>query len=697
MVRKPNKIMSGFFLELFSEEIPSGLQKNARETILRNFKYFFENESINFKKCSAFSTPNRLIFSFEEIDKIILRKAEEIKGPNINAPEKALEGFLKSNKIEKNETFIKKIDKGDFYFFQKPEKKIETAKLLEENIPLILDKTSWKKSMKWGEFNLSWARPLKSILAIFYAKTLHFNYHQLKSTNFTYIDKELEEKVKIFKDFETYKTYFKDKNIILDQDLRKKFIKNELEKYADKKNLIVEIDDMLLDEVTNLVESPHILVCKFDQEFLKIPREILTITMKNHQKYFHMVDKKRNISNQFLVVANNKDIKGYIKSGNERVVEARLNDAQFFWNKNKSQSLLKKISDLKTMNFFKGIGSYFDKIQRMRKLGGIISDEMLISKEKVELSCSICKVDLISDLVGEFPELQGIMGGYFAESQGFDKDICLAVKEHYLPIGLNSNLPKKPFSIALSISDKLDTLVGFFGTNNKPTSSKDPYALRRLALGLIRIIIENNKELKIKNLINYSSTLYEQQSLKFSNNSLHKDLIDFLLDRLKYYMKEKGIRSDIIDSSLKSFNIDQLLKSYKKSLILNKYINKEIGINIISSYKRASNILEQELKNKDLEISTNTDPGLFKNEHEKNLHKKILDLRKYFTNSNLNENYELTLKNLAESKKIVFDFFDNVIVNDDDKTIKKNRLELLFMLCKTFDNYIIFSNIESPK
>ncbi len=689
--------MSGFFLELFSEEIPSTLQKNAREIILNNFQNFFENENINFKKCSAISTPNRLIFSFEEIDKIIIRKAEVVRGPNINAPEKALEGFLKSNKIEKNETFVKKIDKGEFYFFKKQEKKIEAAKLLEENIPLILDKTSWKKSMKWGEFNLSWARPLKSILAIFYTKTLQFNYHHLKSANFTYIDKELEEKVKIFRDFESYKDFFKGKNIILDQDLRKKFIKDELERCANKKNLIVEIDEKLLEEVTNLVESPHILTCKFDEEFLKIPKEILIITMKHHQKYFHLADSKRNITNQFLVVANNKDIKGYIKSGNERVVEARLNDAQFFWKKNRSQSLLKKISDLKTMNYFKGIGSYFDKVQRMRKLGGIISDEMLISKEKVELSCSICKVDLISDLVGEFPELQGIMGGYFAETQGFDKDICLALKEHYLPIGLSSNLPKKPFSIALAVADKLDTLVGFFGTNNKPTSSKDPYALRRLALGLIRIIIENNKEFKIKNLINYSSTLYEQQSLKFSNNSLHKELIDFLLDRLKYYMKEKGIRSDIIESSLQTFNIDQILKSYKKSLILNKFINKEIGTDIISSYKRASNILEQELKNKDLEILSSADPALFKNEYEKNLYKKILELRKYFTGSHMNEDYELTLKNLAESKKIVFEFFDNVIVNDEDKTIKKNRLELLSMLCKTFDNYIVFSNIESSK
>ena len=347
------------------------------------------------------------------------------------------------------------------------------------------------------------------------------------------------------------------------------------------------------------------------------------------------------------------------------------------------------------MNYFKGLGSYFDKIQRMRKLGGIISDELLISKEKVELISSICKVDLMSDLVGEFPELQGVLGGYFAEAQGFDKDISRAIREHYLPVGLDGNIPKKSFSIALALSDKLDTLVGFFGTDYKPTSSKDPYALRRTALGLIRLLIENNKEFRIKDLINYSITLYEEQSFKFTNKSVQKELTDFLMDRLKYYMREKNIRSDIIDASLNSFDINQITIIYKKSVVLNKFINKEIGNNIILSYKRASNILEYELNNKELEISNSIDPVLFKSEYENNLYKKIHELRKYFTSINRDENYELTLENLAESKKVIFEFFDNVKVNDEDKTIKKNRLELLHMLCKTFDNYIIFSTIES--
>ena len=687
--------MSEFFLELFSEEIPANLQKNARRSLLQNFKDFFEKKNIKFSKDLSFSTPNRLLILFDGIKPEIHQKEEEIRGPKTDAPEKALDGFLRSNNFQKKNLYQKENDKGVFYFAIKPPKIIKIYDLLNENIPLILDKTTWKKSMKWGDFELYWGRPLKSILAVFNNKNLTFKYHHLQSSNSTFIDKDFEDKTKIFNNFKIYTDYFKKSKVIIDQNKRKKLIETQLAKISKKKNLIVEINNKLLDEVTNLVNKPNILVCKFDEKFLQIPKEILITTMQFHQKYFHTFDSNENITTNFLVVANNKDNKGFIKSGNERVIEARLNDAQFFWEKNKSNNLVKQISKLKSINYFKGLGTYFDKAQRMRKLGAIISDELLISKDKVELLTSICKVDLLSDIVGEFPELQGIMGGHFAKFQGFDKDISLAISEHYLPVGIDSKTPKKPFSIALALTDKIDTLVGFFGIDHKPTSSKDPYALRRSALGVIRILLENNKEFKIKDLINYSSNLYQEQGFDFSNKTLHKDLINFFIERLKNYMREKNIRPDIIEASINSNGINNVVKVYKKALILNKLINKEIGQTIISCYKRASNILDHELKNQELELSDNTDPGLFKNDFEKNLYKKIHDLRKYFTSVNKDENYELSLSNLAESKNTLFDFFDNVMVKDADKAIQKNRLELLQMLCKTFDNYFNFSKIES--
>ena len=451
----------------------------------------------------------------------------------------------------------------------------------------------------------------------------------------------------------------------------------------------------LIDEVVNLVDSPNILFCNFDKKFLSMPKEILTLTMETHQKYFPTFNDKNEITNQFLIVSNKKDNSGLIKIGNERVVEARLNDAEFFWNKDKSHNLVKKVSKLKFMNFFKGLGNYFDKVQRMRKLGSMISDELLISKEKLELSASISKTDLTSELVGEFPELQGVMGGYFSAYQGFDKEISLALTEQYLPVGLNSKVPKKPFSISLSVIDKIDTLVGFFGIDEKPTSSKDPLALRRTALGLIRILIENKKNLKINDLISYSASLYEDQGFKFINKNFQNELHNFLKDRFKYYLREKEIRQDIIEAIIFSFSLNKIFSSFEKARCLNKIINNQIGIDITSSFKRASNILENELKNKNIEIDNATDPGIFKSEFEKNLLKKVKEIQKYYSTINNDENYEKSLSILAEAKKEIFEFFDNVKVNEENEALRKNRLELINLLCKTFQNFTNFQLLRA--
>ncbi len=689
--------MSEFFLELFSEEMPPNLQSSTRENLLINIKNFLKYENIEYKDdIKSISTPNRLIIYFKNINKQIITKSEEIRGPSANAQEKAILGFMKSNNIEnKNNIYKKNTDKGEFFFYKKLSKKVNTIDLLNSQLPTILKKLSWKKSMRWGDYDLNWGRPLKSILAIFDGQVIKFKFHHLMSSNSTYIDKEFEEKKKIFKDFSSYLSFFKNQNLIIDNNLRKNYIEKQLLNSAKNKNLKVKIDNKLLNEVTDIVEKPKIILCSFNKKYLNIPQEIIIITMQHHQRYFPTYDNKGNLTNNFYIVANSVDNKGYIKLGNERVVEARLNDAEFFWKKNKSQNLVKQVSQLKNVNYFKGLGSYFDKVQRIKKLAGLVSDELLISKEKIEIASSICKVDLLSDLVGEFPELQGVLGGYFAQSQGFDKDVCLAIKEHYLPHGNDSNIPKKSYSIALSLSDKLDTLIGFFAIGLKPTSSKDPYALRRLAIGLIKLILENKVKLKLKDLINYSCQLYINQNVDLDLKNVQRDVTSFFHDRFKNYMKENGVRQDIIESATLSYNLDSILKIYTKANILNKLISKEIGIDVMFSYKRAFNILINESKNIDLELSGNVDPGLFRNDLEKILYKKIYDIRKDFTNVSKEDDYKGLLSNLASVKKEVIDFFDNVIVNDDDQNIKKNRLELLKMLCKTFDNYLNFSKIEN--
>ncbi|MDC3036190.1 glycine--tRNA ligase subunit beta [Candidatus Pelagibacter sp.] len=687
--------MAEFFLELFSEEIPAGLQKDFREKILKQFQSLFSEKSINFKKNISLSTPNRLVVVFENLDTQIKIKSEEIRGPKITASKQALEGFVRSNKINKNEMFKKKTDKGEFYFFKTKPDVLKTHDLLMENIPKILKGYQWKKSMKWGEFDLNWGRPLKSILAIFNRNIINFELQHLTSSNTTFIDHNLEDKKKIFKDFKSYKKFLKKEEIIIDQNERENIIRKEFSKILNKRKLKIDINPRLMDEVINLVDKPNVLLCSFDKKFLNIPKEILSLTMQSHQKYFPVLDDKSDITNEFLIVANKKDQKGLIKIGNERVVEARLSDAEFFWNKDKTQNLVKKVSQLKSMTFFKELGTYYDKVQRMRKLGGMISDELLISKEKVELSASISKTDLTSDLVGEFPELQGIMGGHFAIVQGFDKEISLSISEQYLPIGLESKVPKNPFSIALSITDKIDTLVGFFGINEKPSSSKDPLALRRIALGIIRTLIENKKDFKINDLLNYSSNLYQTQGHKFTNNELQKELNDFLKERFKYYLKENKIRFDIIEALISSFSPDKLYSSFNKAKSFNKIINNKTGSDIISSFKRASNILNNELQNQKVEISNTTDPGIFKTDFEKNLYNKINEIRKYYSVIDNDENYEKTLILLASARQDVFNFFDNVKVNEENETLRKNRLELINMLCKTFQNFINFQLLKT--
>ncbi len=687
--------MSEFFLELFSEEIPSRLQINARNQLTQIFKKFFDDNEIIVKgKINIYSTPNRLVVHINKISKDVIKKAEEIRGPNINAPEKALEGFLKSNKISKERVFKKSTEKGIFYFYNKPSQKIKTYDLLKESIASLLLKISWKKSMKWGNHDLYWGRPLKSILALFDKKIIEFKLNHLHSSNKTFTDKDLEDEVKSFVDFKSYIKFFKQKGVTIDQDKRKEFIFKEINKATNQKKIHINVNEKLIDEIINIVEKPKILVCEFNKKFLEIPQEILIITMQHHQKYFPTFDSKNKITNNFIVVADCKDKKGLVKLGNQNVVDARLADAEFFWNRNRSQNLVKQVSRLKQINYFKGLGSYFDKIQRVRKLSGIISDELLISKEKIEIASSICKVDLMSDLVGEFPELQGVMGGYFAREQGFDEEISLAVSEHYLPSGIDSKVPKKPYSIALSLSDKIDSLVGFFGINLKPTGSKDPYALRRMAISLLRLIIENQKKIKLRDLINYSINLYKEQNYSFDSKLINDELGDFILDRLKNYLKEKNIRSDIIECSTNSYGIDDLLKIFNKSLNLNKNIKKDFGLDVIAIYKRSANILNSESKSK-LEIVGSADPGLFKNDYEKNLYKKIHAIRKYFSSIGRDEDYDESLKTLSSAKIEVNEFFDNVIVNDQEELIKKNRLELLKMLCKSFDNYFNFSKIEA--
>ena len=623
--------MSELFLELFSEEMPSGLQKHAREGIQKLFTESFDKLNINFKSNKSYSTPKRLVFFFEEITEKIEKKGITIKGPKVDSPKSALEGFIKSNNLDRTEVFEQSLDKGRFFFAKINPKIILVKKELAKIIPDILNKYSWKKSMRWADHSLIWGRPLKSILALFDNQVIQFSFHHLVSNNLTFSDEIMEEGQKKIKNFRSYLKLLDSKKIILDQNLRKQLIVKQIDKVCKVRKLKKKLNEKLLDEVVDLVEKPNVLVGKFDKSFLNIPKEILITSMQQHQKYFPLFNQEDNLTNFFIIVTNLEDKKGLVKIGNERVISARLSDAKFFWEKNKAQSLVKQVGNLKSINFFSKLGTLFHKVQRIKKLGTMIADQLNLNKEKVEISASICKVDLLSDLVGEYPELQGILGSYFARVQGFDEDISLSIKEHYLPLGLDSKIPKKPISVAVSIVDRIDTLVGFFGIGEKPTSSKDPFALRRTAFGLLRIIIENNLSIQLKNLINYSNTLYLEQGFKFPNQPISNAITNFLRDRFKNYLKEKKIRHDIIEAAVASHVSSDFVSLHKKCRTLNRYLKKDLGKNILTTYKRASNILDQEKKTINLKITGEPNSILFNKDEEKLLFNQINEVRKYFS------------------------------------------------------------------
>ena len=686
--------MAELFIELFSEEIPSKLQINAREKIKQAIEEKLNKKEIKFNSSRSFSTPQRLVFVIDGISEKIIQKQKVIKGPKTVAPQAAIDGFIKSNNLNKSDIYKKNIEKGEFYFAKTKLKVVNILEELKSIIPETLRDYSWKKSMKWSNHDLSWGRPLKSIIALLDNKVINFNFFHLQSKNLTSID-EIDENIqKKVNNFKSYLSLLKSKNIILDQEQRRKIIVKKMNNICNSKNLKNYFNEKLVEEVVNLVERPNVIIGKFDEIYLKIPQEILIITMQQHQKYFPLFNNNNKLTNLFLLVANLPDTKGYIKTGNERVIEARLSDAKFFWDKNKTQNLVKQVGKLKSLSFFNQLGTFYDKTQRLRKLASIVSDQLSLNKEKIEIAASICKADLVSDLVREFPELQGIMGKYFAKEQGFEEDISMAISDHYLPISVNSEVPKKLVGSAVALIDKIDILVGFFGINEKPTSSKDPFALRRNAIGLLRIIIERKLSVQLKDLINYSIITYEEQDVRFSNNSIVKDVLFFLRERFKNLLKEKRIRNDIIEAVDAAHVGNNFLELYKKSVIINKNISKDICKNIIGTYKRASNIIDQELKDKKEGFLGQPESFLFKKSEEKDLYDKINEIRKYFAGTRKQESYDETLKVLAEAKPTTDNFFDNVIVNDENLDIKKNRLELLQMFCKTYNNFIDFSKVE---
>ena len=687
--------MSEFLLELYSEEIPHGLQIDCRTNLEASFQKKLEDHNIKYKRINVFSTPSRLCIHIEGLPTNLLLEAKEIKGPKVGSPEQALEGFLKSNKLDKKDVFEKEIDKGKFYFAKTKQQKIDLQTLFATQVPEILKTLNWKKSMRWSNHSLSWGRPLKSILCLFDKHPVVFDFHHLKSSNKVHVGGPYDEKSFIVKNIVQYFSTLKDKKIILDQEVRKKMVLEGLKSVFKKSKCEDNPNPKLVEEVTNLVDYPTALKGQFSKEFLELPEELLHLTMMQHQRYFPMKSLETNkITNSFVTISNNTDEKKLIIAGNERVLQARLSDAKFFWDKNKRQNLVKNVSKLNGITFYKDLGSLYDKTQRVRQLASLIADIIGANKGDTEIAGSICKADLVSDLVGEYPELQGVIGKYFALAQGFSPEIANAISDHYLPVGPTDRVPKDKIAICVALADKLDTLIGFFGINLKPTSSKDPFALRRAVLGMIRIILDNKISISLKEIINNAKNLYLSNNVEIINDRLADDLMDFFNDRFKNLLKDKEKRLDVVDSVLSNNRSDDFYNLYLKITTIAKCIKQPDGINSIAAYKRAKNILEQNDQMVKDNIFGNPDPVLFNTEIEENLLASIHEVREYFTTPSRLRDSQKSIKMLSDVKVLTDRFFEEVKVNDDNEEVKKNRLELLFLMCKTFDNFTDFSKLE---
>ncbi len=675
--------MSELLLELFSEEIPARMQRDAAANLKTAATQKLTAEGFSFKTLETYVTPRRLTLLVEGLPKKLESKTVEKRGPRINAPQQALDGFLRSSGLK-----LEQLEKrGEFYFAVINEEGKETIAALPKIIEELIEGITWPKSMRWGARQISWVRPLQNILCLFDGHVLKVRFGHLEANNITYGHRFLapaEIKISNFKDYE-------DKlhaaHVMLASEKRAAAILHNAESVAKQNSYTLKHDERLLEEVSGLVEWPEVLMGTIDSQFMHLPPEVLSTSMRAHQKYFSLLKKGGQMAPNFLLVSNMRAMdKGkFIIAGNERVLRARLSDAKFFFEQDTKVKLETWVAPLGKVTFHAKLGSYLDKVKRIVELAKYIASFTGVDVKKAERAAYLCKADLLSGMVGEFPELQGIMGGYYAEKSGEDKDVSHAIREHYYyPVTYNHDgaPTKNKLSITVAIADKIDTLVGMFAAGEEPTGSKDPFALRRAALSIIGMILENEIPLPIKPLIQKAG----------ATGATGDKIYQFFIERLKHQLKEK-IRHDYIDAVL-SGGDDDLLKLYKKADALKNFLGTDDGKNLVAAYKRAANIVAAEEKKDNTKYAGAPDTKLLEAQEEKELHAGFVKLKAPIESAIKSEKYAEAMAELSNLRKPVDLFFDKVIVNADKPEIRRNRLYSLSELRQIMDRIANFSKIE---
>jgi glycyl-tRNA synthetase beta chain len=684
--------MPDLLLELFSEEIPARMQARAAEDLRKAVTDRLVEAGLVYEGAKAYVTPRRLALAVHGVPAHQPDLREEKKGPRVAAPDAAIAGFLKSAGLKSlSEAKVQPDKRGDFYVavIERPGR--AALDVIAEILPEVIKSFPWPKSMRWGAQSkdpgsLQWVRPLHAIVATFGPETeepdvVAFAVDGIKAGNETCGHRFMAPEPFTVRRFADYASKLDKAKVVLDAERRRNIILTEAKQLAFAQGLELVEDEGLLAETAGLVEWPVVLMGSFDEQFLRIPDEAIRATIRSNQKCFVLRDAVHaKLVNKFLLVANIEAEDGgkAIVAGNERVIRARLSDARFFYETDLETRLEDRLPKFEDIVFHEQLGTQAERIKRIEKLAAELAPVVGADVAKVKRAARLCKTDLLTEMVGEFPELQGTMGKYYAEEEGEDETVAHAIEDHYRPKGPDDLVPSDPVSIAVALADKIDTLVGFWAVGEKPTGSKDPFALRRAALGVIRIVLDNKlRRLRLQSLIPKTD-----------------DLLSFFADRLKVQLREQGARHDLVDAVFALEGQDDLLLIVRRVEALGEFLDSEDGKNLLAGYKRATNIIRIEEK-KDARAYTGAPQSkLYQQAEEKELAATIDAAKEEAARAVEKENFAAAMRAMAKLRPHVDAFFDKVTVNVDDKALRENRLKLLNQIREATRTVADFSRIE---
>ena len=672
--------MPELLVELFSEEIPARMQRKAAEDLKKAVTNALVDAGLVYESAKAFVTPRRLALTVTGLPARSPDTREEKKGPRVGSPQQAIDGFLKSAGLTSIEQAKIESDpkKGEFYVAHIEKKGAEATEILSSLLPKVITGFDWPKSMQWGNGGLTWVRPLRAITATFGTDNdepvvVPFSSNTVASGQTTYGHRFLAPDAIRVKRFDDYVQALEKAKVVLDIDRRKEIIKADADQLAFAQGLTVIHDEGLLEEVAGLVEWPVVMLGSFDPQFLEVPEEVIIATIRANQKCFCLRDSSGKLAPFFIITSNQvaEDGGKTIIAGNERVIRARLSDARFFYATDLALPLEHGLPKLEESVFHAKLGTQFQRVERLVKLAGEIAPKVGANVEQAKRAAMLAKADLTTGMVGEFPELQGIMGRYYALAQGEPNAVANAVADHYKPLGPTDLVPAEPVAIAVALADKLDTLTGFWAIDEKPTGSRDPFALRRPALGVIRIITDNELEFPLE---------------------VEPDLLGFFHDRLKVSLRDAGARHDLVDAVI-SRDSNDILEITRRVDALGKLLGSEDGVNLLAGYRRAANILAAEEKKDGRKYDAPVVEEQLKLDAEIALADAIMKADAAVAAKVAANDYHAAIAALATLRQPVDAFFEAVLVNDADAAVRANRLNLLAKLRDTMRLVADFSKV----